>query len=98
MNNILNLTLFFAVVTLFSCGNDEKVEEQYVNKVNQAIEILDKATTVEEISDAQDTLNVASLIKGYEELQDRGRVKDVRDKFNQALDSAQQRILDQLLK
>lgn len=98
MKKIIYLSLFLAVVALFSCGNDEKVEEQYVNKVTEAIEILEKATASEDISNANDTFDVATRIEGYDELQDIGRVKEVNDRFAQALDSAQQRILDELLK
>lgn len=98
MNKAKNLMLLLLFTLLAACGNDEKVESQYVGKLTQAIELLDTASTIDEIVQAQEIEEDAMHIEGFEELQDAGRVKEINDKFAQALDSAQQRILDDLLK
>ncbi len=90
--------LSFVIVSLFftACGNDENVQAKFVGEMNKAIKQLTESKTVDDIVVANEIQAKAYEIEGVDQLSETGPVEEVMKKFDQELDSAQKRVLDNL--
>ena len=92
--------LFMAMLALFcaACGNDPEVEAKFVDAIEKGIVQLQKSQSSDDLVRSQDLIDKAYEIPGVEELSVSGKVEEVLGRLDTELDSARQRVMDNLEK